>query len=407
MKTFAPTSIDHLRGYVEQEAVPLRQSITPIGGGTALQCGFPLRRVSTRVEMSGLSRVVDFPARDMTITVESGIRIAELQRVLGTERQRLSIDLPQPDQATIGGAIATNASGSRRFGHGSFRDYLIGMSAIDGHGRSFSAGGRVVKNVAGYDLCKLMIGSLGTLGILTQVTLKVRPLPELLEAVTLAYETSQAAESALQVLVSTATRPVAIDLLNALGAERLTSLAAGVSLPQGRYLLVLVYEGGEREVRWQVATVLDELQATRPVADGAFGPLESAVLMHAMAEFTAIAPEVPQAHLSVPPTSVTRVVSELNLQGFWIQAHAANGAVRAIFPERWTTDEKLPTNWAKVLEVATMVGGHATLVGGIDQLRDGLEVMGHRRGDWSLMEGVKKTLDPHDLLNPGRVRLRG
>lgn len=403
MQTFAPTSIDQLQGYLEEDAVPHRRSLALIGGGTALRCGFPLKRECVRVELAGLSRVVDYPARDMTITVEAGICVAELQRVLGTERQRLSLDLPQAADATIGGAIATNAGGSRRLGHGTFRDYLIGMAALDGQGRAFHAGGRVVKNVAGYDLCKLMIGSQGSLGILTEVTLKVRPLPELLEVVLLAYDSSDAVEVALQHMVTTATRPVAVDLFNALGIERLQSLA-GLPLPQGRYLLVVVLEGSEREVRWQVQTLLDEMQPTRPIADEAIGPLESAVLMQALTEFTAVAADTPQAHLSVPPSSLSKVVSELNLQGFWIQAHAANGQVRAIFPERWSTGESLPQNWDKVLEVATLVRGQAVLVGGIERIRNHMPVMGHRRDDWSIMEGIKQQLDPHDLLNPGRVR---
>src|SRR6185295_16370910 len=112
------------------------------------------------------------------ITVEAGIRIDELARVLAAEKQRLPIDVPQAHRATLGGVAATNASGSRRFGLGTIRDYVIGVSAVDASGRMFKAGGRVVKNVAGYDLCKMLVGSLGTLALITQLTLKLRPLPE-------------------------------------------------------------------------------------------------------------------------------------------------------------------------------------------------------------------------------------
>ena len=98
--------------------------------------------------------------------------------VLAAENQRLPIDVPAEEQATLGGVIATNWNGPRWYGQGSVRDYLIGVAAVDGHGTRFRGGGRVVKNVAGYDLCKLLTGSLGTLAILTEVTLKVKPIPE-------------------------------------------------------------------------------------------------------------------------------------------------------------------------------------------------------------------------------------
>ena len=88
-----------------------------------------------------------------------------------------AVDVPQPDRATLGGAIAANAAGPRRYGYGTIRDYLLGFTAVDGRGQAFSGGGRVVKNAAGYNMCRLMAGSLGTLGVVTQVTLMVRPLP--------------------------------------------------------------------------------------------------------------------------------------------------------------------------------------------------------------------------------------
>ena len=129
------------------------------------------------LSLAKLNRVVDYPAADLTITVEAGMTIAELTRRLAAQRQRLPIDVPQPDRATVGGAVAVNAAGPRRYAYGTMRDYLLGFTAVDGTGRLFSGGGRVVKNAAGYNMCRLMAGSLGTLGVITQVTLMVRPLP--------------------------------------------------------------------------------------------------------------------------------------------------------------------------------------------------------------------------------------
>ncbi len=122
--------------------------------------------------------------------------------------------MPQPAAATLGGVVATAFSGPRRYGYGTMRDYVIGITAVDGRGTPFKAGGRVVKNVAGYDFCKLLTGSLGTLGVITQVTLKVRPLPERSRVSGVRTARSDAvAERLLAALVDSATTPTAVELL--------------------------------------------------------------------------------------------------------------------------------------------------------------------------------------------------
>ena len=145
---------------------------------TRLDYGAAAERPGVGLSLAQLNRVIDYPAADLTITVEAGVTMAELARTLAERGQRLPIDVPQADRATVGGAAAVNAAGPRRYGYGTMRDYLLGLRAVDGRGVAFSAGGRVVKNAAGYNLCRLLAGSLGTLGVVTQVTLLVRPLPE-------------------------------------------------------------------------------------------------------------------------------------------------------------------------------------------------------------------------------------
>ena len=195
---FTPTTQSELARFVAENAVGDKRSLCPVGGRTALHYGFSTQEPDTVVAMSGLARVVDYPARDMTITVEAGMRMDELQATLATERQRLPIDIAQSGRATLGGALATNTSGPRRFGHGTFRDYVIGISSVDAHGRAFKAGGRVVKNVAGYDICKLLVGSRGTLAIVTQVTLKLRPLAETSALLWCAFDSFAAIDRALE-----------------------------------------------------------------------------------------------------------------------------------------------------------------------------------------------------------------
>ncbi|MCA9055384.1 MAG: FAD-binding oxidoreductase, partial [Planctomycetaceae bacterium] len=192
-----------------------------VGGRTSLTQLALDRTPSETLTTTGLTRVIDYPARDMTITVEAGLRVEELQNLLAEQGQTLPIDIPAARRATIGGAVAANVSGPGRYGYGAFRDYLIGVRAVDGRGRLFAAGGRVVKNVAGYDLCKLLVGSEGRLAVIAEVTLKVRPLPEARTLVWLTMGDWDATEHALDGLTRTQTRPVAIEVVNARAARQL------------------------------------------------------------------------------------------------------------------------------------------------------------------------------------------
>ncbi len=169
-----PASIDELRQAVGRWAAE-GLAIYPQGGKTALDYGGIPARPGVAIDTTSLKGVIDYPAADMTITVEAGITLAELQSILATEGQRLPLDAPSPERATLGGIYATNTCGPRRFAAGRPRDLILGVSFVTADGKEIKGGGRVVKNVAGYDFPKLLTGSMGTLGVITQMTLKVRP----------------------------------------------------------------------------------------------------------------------------------------------------------------------------------------------------------------------------------------
>ena len=233
-----------------------RVAVYAIGGGTSLACGLPARTSGVGLSLEKLNRVVDYPSRDMTITVEAGIRMADLQRTLATENQWLPVDTPQASQATLGGIVATNTSGPRRFGQGTIRDYVIGISAVDGRGGPFKAGGRVVKNVAGYDFCKLLVGSYGTLAVITQLTLKAKPRPEASALVACDVRDYSQADALFATLVTSQTTPVTVDLLT--GPAWQTDEALG-SLPAGSVArLVVGFEGSRPEVDWMVGQLAAE-----------------------------------------------------------------------------------------------------------------------------------------------------
>src|SRR5262249_13630078 len=149
-------------------------------------------------------------------------------------------DVPQADRATLGGALAVNVSGPRRYAQGTLRDYVIGITTINDEGRETKAGGRVVKNVAGYDLCKLHVGALGTLGIISQVTLKLQPLPETRVLVTLGCDAAEL-EPLLERLHTSRVRPSCVDAVNA-AAARVLMRDAGVNLPGSPWVVVIGFE---------------------------------------------------------------------------------------------------------------------------------------------------------------------
>src|SRR5262249_8409348 len=174
----------------------------------------------------------------------------------------------QPERATLGGIIATNVSGPRRLGYGTLRDYVIGISAVNDEGNEFKAGGRVVKNVAGYDLCKLLVGSLGTLGVITQVTLKLRPLPEETALVTLGCESAEVA-GVLDQMHSSRTRPVCMELLNR-PAMQCGLQQAKMTLPDSLWYVIAGFDGNADTVNWQMQQLVKEL-GTRKWIDARVG----------------------------------------------------------------------------------------------------------------------------------------
>ncbi len=152
--------------------------VLPWGGGTALGIGSPPTRVGIVLGLKRLDRVIEHEPGDLTATVEAGITLGALQAYLGRRDQWLSLDPASSDQATLGGILASNASGPRRHLYGTFRDLLIGVTVVSAEGTVIRGGGKVVKNVAGYDLPKLFIGSFGTLGVVVEATFRLRPRPD-------------------------------------------------------------------------------------------------------------------------------------------------------------------------------------------------------------------------------------
>ncbi len=198
----------------------------------------------TGIHLDRLNRVVAHAPADMTVTVEAGIALARLQAELARERQWLPVDPPNPEHLTIGALLATNASGPRRFGHGPIRDHLIGIKVVLADGRIIKSGGRVVKNVAGYDLAKLFVGNHGSLGVIVEASFKLRPLPEAEQFVQAPCERWEYCDRMIDAVLESELTPVVLDLHN----------APSRGTPHGSVgALVLGIAGSPEEVAWQRA----------------------------------------------------------------------------------------------------------------------------------------------------------
>jgi glycolate oxidase FAD binding subunit len=388
-----------LAGVVRQ-AYDDRTPLYPIGGGTSLDYGLPAKLPGLGLAFAGLSRVVDYPSRDMTITVEAGITMAALAAELAREGQRLPVDAAQPGAATLGGLVAANFSGPRRYGHGTVRDYVIGIGAVDGRGVPFKGGGRVVKNVAGYDFCKLLVGSLGTLAVIAQLTLKVKPLAETSAFVTCEPPDFTCAETLLADLVNSKATPVAIELLAGPEWSDVPELAAA----EGAAARLLVgLEGTAGEVDWMVDEVARQWRAAGVASlDVHRGDLADGI-WERLTDFGA-RPDAPlTVKLNVRPSAVTRIM-ELCRQldpACSLAAHAGNGIVLARFSEFSAADTSRVV-LQRLQPAAAAAGGNAVVWSSAAGELTRQAVWGAARDDADVMRAVKRQFDPQGLLNPGR-----
>jgi glycolate oxidase FAD binding subunit len=235
-----PRDLDELAAIVG-ERYARGSTFAFVGGGTQLDLGNRPAALDTIVRTTALDRVIDYTPEDQTITVESGMTLAALDRVLAEQGQMLPLDGGDRERATVGGAIAANLAGRHRLRYGTVKDMIVGVAIVRPDGTPSRGGGKVVKNVAGFDLPKLMVGSLGTLGAIATATLRVCPAPEATAFVTGAYDEDDGFVA----------RDVAA-LSAALVRERLEPVAMWASSrPDGRYRTTVEFAGSRVAVEAQ------------------------------------------------------------------------------------------------------------------------------------------------------------
>ena len=216
-----PKSPDEAQEIVRRSA---EQAIVPWGGGTRRHLGFAPAQYDLALSTERLDQITEYSPADLTVTAQAGVTVAELQDMLAAHGQFLPLDVAWPAQQTLGGIIAARADSLRRLVYGRVRDSLLGVAVINGRGELVKGGGKVVKNVAGYDLPKLYCGSFGTLGLIVEATFKVAPLPAASATVALPLDPSHNSEDVLDRLLASDLAPSFVFLLS--------PNAAGTILPE-------------------------------------------------------------------------------------------------------------------------------------------------------------------------------
>ena len=393
-----PGSVEEVAAVIGLAAETARP-VTPWGGGTAASVGIPTARTGLVLGLRRLGRLLEHEPGDLTATVEAGMTVETFQTALRSRGQWMSLDPADAHLATVGGVLATNASGPRRHLYGTARDLLIGVTVVTADGAVVRGGGKVVKNVAGYDLPKLFVGSYGTLGVIVEATVKLRPLPDHERLVCIRFERLKDAGAAVRSVMASDLIPNAIELLDATASTAISVTGAA---------LVVGFDGLREQVDWQCAELArlagacggheaQPLQAdtwsSLGTAARATSPVTAAVMT-----FAVLPSQV--AEMMEQGAGVARA---RGLNTAWA-AHAGIGVVRAMVAADVVPTE--PAAIAVVLaewrEMARGGGGHATLEWAPLAVKSLVPVWDDPGAAARIMERIKAQLDPQNILNPGR-----
>jgi glycolate oxidase FAD binding subunit len=341
-----------------------------------LDWGCPPERVDLVLSTLGLNRVVEHAAGDMTVTVEAGCTVAALQQHVAQRNQRLALDPLWPDRATVGGVLATNDGGSLSHAFGGLRDLILGVTVALPDGTLARSGGKVVKNVAGYDLPKLMVGAFGTLGVVTSATFRLHPLPE--KARTLYFH-----------LEPTCDLWTFADAMN-----RCRQLVSGVQIT-GWAAHVRV-EGPEAAIDTKVEQVIQAAAAVGADEDEPGDhPWSAGQRLFEIGRAGVV------CKVSLPPTQLP-VLEELahqsNPESSYVIQPLGTGFVRFVA----TVPDTLVPVVQRARARLAQCGGSLVVLQCPPHLKPTLDAWGDVGSALPLMRLVKKQFDPHDVLNPGR-----
>jgi glycolate oxidase FAD binding subunit len=385
--TIKPRDAQELRQAVEW-ALNDGVTLDVRGQGSKLALGKPMR-CDQVLDLSGISGVVDYAPEELVVTLRAGTPLSEVESLLAQRNQMLAFEPPdlgpllglEAGQGTLVGAVMGNLAGSRRVSAGAARDHLLGFSGVNGRGEAFKSGGKVMKNVTGYDLSKLLAGSWGTLAVLDEVSVKVLPAPDQTRTLLLLGLADDAAVKAM---------------CAALGSPHDVSGAAHVG-----DRTALRIEGVAPSVEARLKG-LRELLATSGAKMEELGTLESRVFWRDVRDVAPLntARDAILWKISCPPTEGPAVVSRIKAQRPAAEAFYdwSGGLIWLALPASVDADHVI------VRGALGPTGGHATLVRAPDPVRASVPVFQPQPPALAALAGrVKESFDPKRLFNPGRL----
>jgi len=378
-----------------------------VGSGTKLHLGNPLRAACVAMRTRRLSGIVEYEPDNLTVSVLAGTPLRELQETLRAHNQFLPLDPPLAERATLGGIVACNSSGPLRFRYGTVRDMLIGIGIVHADGTATKAGGKLVKNVSGYDMCKLYAGSLGTLGIFSDLTFKVQPRSDAVATVMLGYASLRQAFEATQALLRADLAPDTLEALSGAAFAQLTGDA-----PVAPWILLVRFGESDCAVRWQVDSLRGIASASGGTIANALGTKESEEFWQraASARESCDSDEPLLVKCSVMYKSAPDTGQFMADLGDRLQArtllycHCGSYILygRYEWPQGACSAEALLREIAALRRYCAAAGGHAVVEKIRSDVKRSLDVWGYEGQAIDLMRRIKNEFDPNGLLNPGR-----
>lgn len=377
-------------------------SVVPAGAATWLDTGNPLKRVDIVVSTKGLNRIIEHEPADLITVAEAGTTLHQLNETLRRSGQWLAIDPPdEADRVTIGGVVATGLAGAQQFGYGAPRKHVIGMKVVLADGSLIKVGGRVVKNVAGYDLCKLFTGSYGTLGVIVEVNFKLRPVPFETKTILAAGTLGGLIQSA-RAVIDARVFPVAVELVS-------PALSAAAGFPEGEeHLLLMRFAGSVNGVTQQttdaVALIADKNKKSETpvqiVSDDASIWRSVASLPLRFADDLVWRVGVRSADVESFLAKLSAMDDRHENDLMW-QAGLGDGRIRVMDVSQQPEDKTISRLDAFRTE-AQKLGSSLIIENAPADLRRRVAAWGPAGSSADLMRRVKEHLDPEDILSPGR-----
>ncbi|MDE2682921.1 MAG: FAD-binding oxidoreductase [Chloroflexota bacterium] len=380
-------------------------AVYPAGGRTFSHLGNTPTRPGIALDMTGLNRMVDFQPADLTVRVQAGMTVGQLDSELSQDGKCVPLAPPLAHRATIGGTLATGISGPMRSAYGLPRDWLIGVSVVGADGTMSKAGGQVVKNVTGYDLNRLYIGSLGTLAVITEATFKIAPAPMAWAAIVAAFENNQTAVAACRNLLSQPFAPQALHVLSPPAARRLgdSNIPVGygpvaVALIAGRPASV------KRRVEDTALVWLDAASALHIAGE------EATQLIELLADFPINPADPPSVcvRMNTSPYALDNLLAmdhhEIGGEAPGVVADAGFGGGRLMWWGDFSSQDaaQVAEPLRQVQSTVASLGGDAIVEACPQAAKELIDVWGPAPSGIGIMRRIKEQFDPNNLLNPGR-----